>query len=622
MPNNQPTMPDGGLIPRGMGNISLIPLNVRIAPDGYQQVQVRVVNESSIVEHYLVLVEGLPADWIKIPQSTVQLMPDQETTFHFTIGPLPPFTPADTFPYRLVLRSTSNPQLEGSAYGMLHILPGADFTVEVSQTPIRNHGLAQVRLANTGNTRQRLAVSGNDPEGRLIVGSTDHPVDLDAGEQTHVDLRVDSMTRPLTGKAATIPFTIDARSDFGTHRSAAGRLEVTPLIPRWLLSALILFLATTVGIGACTITRLKRTVAAEVAAIATATQVSSDTYDVAATAYYENWDYDIDGLTYQEELQYGTDPFDDDKDGDGLNDGDEIRYGTNPLTVDFDGDGLSDGEEVNCNPNADGAARGQCTNPRDIDSDKDGLPDYSDPDSSKYNPPVLDPNQLLEDPSFEQTTLCWVNAVTGVQKCELQVPVGWKLMVLDNVPAPESPDGSPYAFPEMGSISKNQMGECIDGGTDPICQIFVDDKALKVFKGGRPMRFALYRDIVLQPGAYKFGVHYFADAVESRGEGGSKIWAQPGAAQLQLCIKSAEYDHKNWQLVEIGKAGSDEVDFVVPTARTVTLYVNVKNPLALANNGWFFDDWSLQKIHEYNDTLAGLEPEHGCEVDMGAKLSN
>jgi len=58
-------------------------------------------------------------------------------------------------------------------------------------------------------------------------------------------------------------------------------------------------------------------------------------------------DSDKDGLTDDEEEQYGTDPFEPDSDGDGLYDREEVKvYHTNPLNPDTDGDGYLDGEEV------------------------------------------------------------------------------------------------------------------------------------------------------------------------------------------------------------------------------------------------------------------------------------
>ena len=58
-------------------------------------------------------------------------------------------------------------------------------------------------------------------------------------------------------------------------------------------------------------------------------------------------DTDNDGLTdYEEIFVYGTDPLNPDTDGDGINDGDEIKLGLDPLSADSDNDGIPDNEEI------------------------------------------------------------------------------------------------------------------------------------------------------------------------------------------------------------------------------------------------------------------------------------
>lgn len=79
-------------------------------------------------------------------------------------------------------------------------------------------------------------------------------------------------------------------------------------------------------------------------------------------------DDDQDGLSNEQEIEFGTDPSSRDSDGDGLSDGEEINiYLTNPLLEDSDADGLTDFIEVNnqLDPNDNSDA--------DQDADNDGL---------------------------------------------------------------------------------------------------------------------------------------------------------------------------------------------------------------------------------------------------------
>lgn len=58
-----------------------------------------------------------------------------------------------------------------------------------------------------------------------------------------------------------------------------------------------------------------------------------------------NADDDGDGLTYKEEVDLGSYPFDADSDDDGLNDKEELNHGTDPMNPDSDHDGGVDGDD-------------------------------------------------------------------------------------------------------------------------------------------------------------------------------------------------------------------------------------------------------------------------------------
>lgn len=90
-------------------------------------------------------------------------------------------------------------------------------------------------------------------------------------------------------------------------------------------------------------------------------------------------DSDGDGLTYAEEIYFGTDPNSTDTDSDGIPDGVELDssdgYQTSPVLSDSDFDGVSDGDE---DRNRNGRVDRTETDPNNADTDGDGVPDGKD----------------------------------------------------------------------------------------------------------------------------------------------------------------------------------------------------------------------------------------------------
>jgi hypothetical protein len=125
-------------------------------------------------------------------------------------------------------------------------------------------------------------------------------------------------------------------------------------------------------------------------------------------------DDDQDGLSNEQEIEFGTDPSSRDSDGDGLSDGEEINiYLTNPLLEDSDADGLTDFIEVNNqldpNDNSDAeqdADNDGLTNAEEIslgtllddsDTDNDGLTDGEEVDLGTQPKDSDSDNDYLSD---------------------------------------------------------------------------------------------------------------------------------------------------------------------------------------------------------------------------------
>jgi pSer/pThr/pTyr-binding forkhead associated (FHA) protein len=626
-----------------LGSITLEPISIQLAPGETRDIVVNAVNEARHVEQYTIEIEGLPASWVMFAQTRVQLMPDmQKTTFQFQIRIPQQGSAAQTYPYRLVLRSVADQREEGCAYGNVLVSPAPAFEAVIKPTQIKNRGKCQVVIHNQGNAPAEYLVTGYSESTAVQFDKSTQTITVPSGQEERIALEVAAAQRPFVGdKAVAHSFKVAVIPFRGEPKTPQGKLEVWPRLSKQLLVFLALLLGLPIALSAISCRQQIGTVSVKateavvtgtaiaVAVVETTTAVAINataTAEVRSTAAWCMADADGDGLTNCEEIALGTDPYNPDTDGDGLMDGEEILasgvrpHNTDPKNPDTDGDGLSDGSEVRCNPDVDGPARGQCTNPANSDTDGDGIPDNIDPDSSGWpSPTPLPENNLLPNPSFELHTEA-ARFTDGTFKNEINIPAGWGLLVDDNVENGISGgSGSPFVFPEMLVVTRDNMNECIGNLDEPICSIFSGAYALKVFKGDAPIRFALFNQFFLEPGVYEFRVQFFADAVQFYDDQNQKVWAQSGAAEIHLCVEGGEYAHKDWESVEIGINNYRDVTFIVPKERNVIIYAKFRNIQDIKNNGWFLDNWSLKKVGVLDNDMAGANTDqHGCRADLTA----
>lgn len=198
-------------------------------------------------------------------------------------------------------------------------------------------------------------------------------------------------------------------------------------------------------------------------------------------------------------------------------------------------------------------------------------------------PPAPVSANLLPNPSFEEG---WYFYLYN----ELQVPDGWQLWVDEGANTLEPGSGGLFLRPECRVVGKNQLP-----AVEHDLFVFNGDKTVKIFKGGGPTSFSLFTDIYLQPGRYRFAINYFPDTVAAYQQGGSKIWAtQALAAEARIMHNDGG---TGWTEASIGGRNTLFYDFTITTAGNVRLGGSFRNRYVQANNGWFLDDWSLQKTN-------------------------
>jgi LysM repeat protein len=210
------------------------------------------------------------------------------------------------------------------------------------------------------------------------------------------------------------------------------------------------------------------------------------------------------------------------------------------------------------------------------------------PTSAPLPPPPAPPPQeppgsigpnVLPNASFENGYY----HLNGVP--ELQVPNNWIFEFDEGQGAPGT--GQTFLRPEIRVMPR----WLLPPSEQPLF-VWNGDWTVKVFKGGSPVSFRLLTDVTLQPGTYRFTANYFPDLVSGY-SGGSKIFtSQPSAGEVAF-VKNGIGD---WSAVSPGSKNTMVQAFSVPSAGNVRIGVAFRTRYALPNNGFFMDDWSLQRI--------------------------
>lgn len=209
------------------------------------------------------------------------------------------------------------------------------------------------------------------------------------------------------------------------------------------------------------------------------------------------------------------------------------------------------------------------------------------PPSTQPPPPTIPPEpvygvNLLPNASFEEG---WYNQ-NGIP--ELQLPNSW---IFQWDEGPTGFGGAPwdvYVRPETRVLPATMLPPA----EHPL-YIYDGQYTVKMFKGNGAISFRVLTDVTLEPGTYTFEINAFADLVEGY-NGNQKIWASdPYSGEIQFLIGGVAY---GWILPTFGQRNTLLQTFTVSQTQTMQVGIWVRGRFAIANNGWFFDNWSLRRI--------------------------
>jgi hypothetical protein len=373
--------------------LTLMATTVRVEAGSMATLAFEVKNDSRLVDHFVVQVNGLPEEWVTLPSQPMYLMPGNRDTGQITFRP--PRTSkskAGAHPFEIRVVARAQNLFSPAEQATLMIAPFQLYTTELQPTRIKRRGKAEVVITNRGNAPEAYTVYARDREQQIQYEMGSAAVTLEPGQSEYVGIKLAPKKPIFFGNVESYMFEVGVSpaEDQETIQRHNGELVNQPFLTR----AMIFGVLATVGIIAGAATYIKGLLDRNAQDAALAAQAATATAVSVAQVADLNADDDEDGLSNAEELalQPASDPNNPDTDGDGIRDGDEVRvWGTNPTLRDTDSDGLSDGDEVNTHG----------TNPANPDTDGDTVNDGAEVRNS--TDPLLPPGTDVPTPTAVPT---------------------------------------------------------------------------------------------------------------------------------------------------------------------------------------------------------------------------
>ena len=364
--------------------------NLTIEPGQTLTTNLVLINQGAVVDHFHILIQGIPEKWVPNKPRAVQLLPGDQQEILITIRPLKEASSkAGTYALNIQVSSESTPDQKVNVTGTLDVSTFSKFSSDFHPKKIHTGQTSRIRVKNEGNAKDSFAIRLRDRGDELVFNPRVIQLNVPPNKTGAAKFKAKPRKRRIIGTNQTHSFSAEITSSTGGEMQLSGEAISAPIIPIWLLSLLgilaVFACIAAVFLGNWWMTTSKEAtqtaLAGKNAQTQTAEYLINQTLTLmanqqgTATALAETaaaeGDTDGDGLSNAKELQLGTDPNNPDTDNDGLSDGEEVNeHGTDPKNKDTDGDTLTDGQEVNV----------LFTSPTNLDTDGDGINDNVDAD--------------------------------------------------------------------------------------------------------------------------------------------------------------------------------------------------------------------------------------------------
>ncbi len=175
--------------------------NLTVAPGSTTSVTLTLLNQGSVVDHFKVIVSGIPVEWVSIPQGVTQLMPGAQREVSISIQPPKnPQSKAGRYPITLRVQSQDSPDQVAETKATLTLSAFSRFVTSMRPQKIRKGQASQITIQNQGNAKEAFKIILEDNADELQFQPQQTTLSVTEGQAGTIEFRAKTRITPMGGQ--------------------------------------------------------------------------------------------------------------------------------------------------------------------------------------------------------------------------------------------------------------------------------------------------------------------------------------------------------------------------------------------------------------------------------------
>lgn len=202
-----------------------------LLPGDSAMVELTLLSLGVSIDDFVLEVEGVPAEWVRLAEPFVRLPPTEIQKSHFTITiPHTGMAVRGEYEVRVHLRSTTT--MRAAAMDEVHFTIKEEHDVEMSvrQVAHKSGVLCDVLLKNEGNSADFYTLTVNSYSDKLRFNAHQWKLALTPHTGDQVRILISPTQRKWFGDLEQIPFSLNVSSESGLQRNHEGYVEIRPVL--------------------------------------------------------------------------------------------------------------------------------------------------------------------------------------------------------------------------------------------------------------------------------------------------------------------------------------------------------------------------------------------------------